>query len=133
MPSTFELLVVALGGAGGSLIRYFLALVSVRLPGGSTLAGTFVANLAGCFAIGLLYAVATNHPQWLSPTAITGLRVGLLGGLTTFSTFAAEAVLLGNGGQSGLMVLYLAASVGFGVLAVSAGIWAGSSNQGAPS
>jgi len=129
MSSLFELLAVAVGGAAGSMIRYFLALGSLKLPGGTTLAGTFIANLVGCLAIGLLTAIIVNHPNWLSPTAALGLRVGLLGGLTTFSTFAAEAVMLGSTGRTGLMAVYIAASVGFGLLAVSAGIWIASANE----
>ncbi len=122
MPSFAEWMFVAGGGAIGSTLRYLLAIGSVRWTGGSTLAGTFVANLLGCFAIGLLAAFVTMHPEWLSHRSIVGIRVGLLGGLTTFSTFAAESVLLTTEGRLLWMALYVAASVGFGLVAVWAGM-----------
>jgi fluoride exporter len=118
-----DLLVVAGGGAVGSVIRYLLALGSLKLPGGTTLAGTLVANLIGCFAIGLLSALILANPDSISPRVALGLRVGLLGGLTTFSTFAAESVWLAHHGQITGMTLYIAGTVLLGLLAVSAGTW----------
>lgn len=122
MPPLPDLTVVAAGGAAGSVLRYLLALGASRLPGGTSLAGTFVANLIGCFAIGLLAATVAHHPDWLSPRAVLGLRVGLLGGLTTFSTFAAESIMLADQGRVPLMALYIAASVALGLIAVCAGM-----------
>lgn len=118
-----DLLVVAGGGAVGSVIRYLLALGSLKLPGGTTLAGTLIANLIGCFAIGLLSAIILANPDAVSPRVALGLRVGLLGGLTTFSTFAAESVWLAHHGQITGMTLYITGTVLLGLLAVSAGTW----------
>jgi len=132
MPSLAEFTAVAVGGAAGSIIRYSLALASMRLPGATTLAGTFAANLAGCLAIGLLSGVLLQHPNWLSPTASVGLRIGLLGGLTTLSTFAAESVFLAGEGRFALMATYVTATVLLGLVAVSAGIWIASPAQGIP-
>ena len=123
MPPSSELLFVAGGGALGSLIRYGLSLLSLRFFGGTTLVGTFVANVVGCFAIGLLTAILVAHPDWLAPRTIIGLRVGLLGGLTTFSTFAAESVLLAGQARFGGMTLYVTSTVVLGILAVYAGTW----------
>jgi fluoride exporter len=123
MPPLSELLLVAAGGAVGSVVRYALAIASLRFPGGTTLAGTFTANLIGCFAIGLLTAIVTNHPDWLSPRTVIGIRVGMLGGLTTFSTFAAESVLLADQARYGWMMLYVVATVLLGLIAVYAGAW----------
>ena len=122
MPSLIEFCLIAGGGAVGSIIRYLLTIGSIRLSGGMSLAGTFVANLIGCFAIGLLVAAVASYPDWISPRVAIGLRVGLLGGLTTFSTFAVESVLLVDEGRLGLMLLYVAASVVLGLLAVWAGM-----------
>jgi len=129
MPPISDFLIVAGGGAVGSVLRYLLAVGSARLPGGTSLAGTFVANLLGCFAVGVLIAIVNQHPEWLSSRAVIGIRVGLLGGLTTFSTFAAESVMLGSQGRIGWMVLYVTASVVLGLLAVALGTAAMTTNQ----
>ena len=122
MPHVLELSVVAAGGAVGSVLRYLLAIASTRFTGGSSLAGTLTANLVGCFAIGILAAMMAQHPDWLSPRTVAGLRVGVLGGLTTFSTFAAESILLADQGKLAWMLLYVIASVGLGLLAVWVGM-----------
>ena len=122
MPPISDFLFVAGGGAVGSVLRYLLAIGSSRLPGGTSLAGTFVANLIGCFAVGVVIAIVAQHPDLLSVRTINGIRVGLLGGFTTFSTFAAESVMLGSQGRIGWMFLYVMASVGLGLVAVSLGM-----------
>ena len=116
-----DILFVAGGGAVGSVLRHLLAIASLRW-GGTTIPGTLAANLIGCFAIGMLVSVVLIHNQWMSPQVATGIRVGLLGGLTTFSTFALEAIMLSGGGKYSWTLLYLAFSVGSGLIAVWAGM-----------
>ena len=132
MPPISDLLFVAGGGAIGSVLRYLLAIGSSRLPGGTSWGGTFVANLVGCFAVGLVIAIVTQHPEWLSARTVDGIRVGLLGGFTTFSTFAAESVMLGSQGRFGWMFLYVTASVGLGLLAVWLGMATLTPNRESP-
>jgi CrcB protein len=80
LPASHEAALVAVGGALGSLARWGLA---VALP--SPL-GTLVANLAGCFMIGVLAAwVFVRHPR-----VRLFVGVGLLGGFTTLSTSLAD-------------------------------------------
>ena len=78
--------VVALGGIIGSLARYGLAEAIPHAPGAFPWA-TFVTNVLGCFAIGVLLTRLTprSHPL-LRPF----LGTGVLGGFTTFSTFAVD-------------------------------------------
>lgn len=78
------LLVVALGGAAGALARYA---VGVLLPHGSSSlpVATLVVNVVGCFLLGVLVA-GWPDARWLRPF----LGTGVLGGFTTFSTFALE-------------------------------------------
>jgi fluoride exporter len=78
--------VVALGGVIGSLARYGLAEAFPHSVGEFPWA-TFVTNVVGCFAIGVLLARITprSHPL-LRPF----LGTGILGGFTTFSTFAVD-------------------------------------------
>lgn len=72
---------VAVGGALGALLRWWASRFNDDWP-----RGTFAANMFGCAALGLL--VGSGAEGQLGTT----LGVGLLGGLTTFSTFAAEVV-----------------------------------------
>ena len=85
---------------------------------------TFLVNVTGCLFIGVLLAVLlARFPRspWLRPF----LAVGVLGGYTTYSTFAVEAVRLAEGGRPGLAAGYVLASVIGGVAAVVAGLLAG--------
>ncbi|WP_405057601.1 CrcB family protein [Kribbella sp. NBC_01505] len=77
---------VALGGIIGSLARYGLA-TAIPHPEGGFPWATFITNVVGCLAIGVLFARLTpqSHPL-LRPF----LGTGILGGFTTFSTYAVD-------------------------------------------
>lgn len=115
------LMAVALGGALGSCLRFLTsAWVTAHWPRHYYLA-TFSVNLLGCFAIGALSALfllRTDLPLALR----TGLTVGVLGGLTTFSSFSLEVLRLVESGQSGTAMAYLFGSVAGGLLAAWAGM-----------
>jgi CrcB protein len=112
----------ALGGALGALGRWGLAEALPHSPGAwpwSTLA----VNLLGCLLIGILLAVLlARFPDspWLRPF----LAVGVLGGFTTYSTFAVDVVRLAEAGHGGLAAGYVLVSVLGGVAAVLAGLLA---------
>lgn len=114
------LAVVGLGGALGSLARYG---VSVWLPpgGGRFPWSTLLVNVAGCAAIGALMAViaetAVAH-RLLRPF----VGVGVLGGLTTFSTYAVDVAQLVVAGRPRLALAYLAATVAAALAAVALGL-----------
>jgi CrcB protein len=119
-------LLVAAGGAVGCVLRYLLTgavqFAVVRLGGTSTYvaAGTLVVNLLGCLAIGAVTAVlaprlAAEHPWRLALTA------GLLGGFTTFSSFAYETVALWERRERMLAVAYVLLSNVLGLTAAWAG------------
>lgn len=97
-------LAVGLGAAIGAWCRWLLGLrlngLSANLP-----IGTLAANLIGGYVIGVLVALFQSHPH-LSDTWRLFLITGLLGGLTTFSTFSAEAMMLMQRGQYGWMLLH---------------------------
>jgi fluoride exporter len=115
-------LVAALGGALGALARWGVSLALPGTPGGLPWA-TLAVNLAGCLLIGVLLAVLpARFPQsiWLRPF----LAVGVLGGFTTFSTFAVDVVRLGEAGASPVALAYVAASVLGGVACVLLGLTA---------
>ena len=110
---------VALGGALGSVARYWVALAAA--PWSQSVPwGTVGINIVGSFVIG---AVAG-----LAPTDATRLFVmtGICGGFTTFSAFSLQTFELLRAGAWGRALLNVAASVLFCTLAVAAGFGAAS-------
>lgn len=109
-------LLVALGGAVGSVTRFGVGLAAARLFGLAFPWGTLVVNIIGGLAMGLMAARIAPDNENLRLLVGTGL----LGGFTTFSAFSLETVRLMEH-QPGLAALYALASV---VLSVGA-CWAG--------
>jgi CrcB protein len=110
---------VGAGGAVGSLLRYGIALWfgTSRFPW-----GTLIVNLAGSFALGVLMTYALG--RW--PTTITaGLAVGLVGGFTTFSTFAWETLTMTQAGGISRAALYIVVSLAGGLVAALLGFATG--------
>lgn len=94
---------VFLGGGCGAVLRWLLSLL-FNNPEAGFQTGTFLANLIGAFIIGLAAAFFVARPN-LSPEWRLLLITGILGGLTTFSTFSLEMVehmLKGLWGQAAL-------------------------------
>ena len=92
-----RVLLVCLGGALGSGLRYLVALAALRWLGPDFPYGTLAVNLVGAFAIGLVQEVAAETlviPEELR----LFLTVGVLGGLTTYSSFTFETVRLAETG-----------------------------------
>ena len=115
---------VALGLAGviGVFARHIVQTVVPKFGGFPW--GTFVVNLSGAFAIGLvagLFAHKLNVPMWVQQTVV----VGFLGGYTTFSTFSLETVLLMDRGSYVLAAVYSFGTLASGVAAVIFGGWVG--------
>lgn len=84
-------LLVFVGGGIGSVCRYAMATALQRSIPGPFPVGTFTVNLLGCFAIGLVGALGLERAA-ISPEARTFIMVGILGGFTTFSSFAWETL-----------------------------------------
>jgi CrcB protein len=111
---------VFVGGGIGSVFRYLLATgLQKNLPGPFP-SGTFAVNLAGCFAMGLVGALGLERAA-ISPEARVFLMVGILGGFTTFSSFAWETLGLLTVRDVLRATLYVAGSVFLGLL----GAWLG--------
>ena len=110
-----NLLLVALGGAGGSVLRYLLSNINTSFPW-----GTFAVNVLGSFLIGLLVGLMSKGV--LSPEMKLLLVTGFCGGFTTFSTFANESFGMMKAGDVLLTALYVGASVVIGILAVWGGM-----------
>lgn len=113
------LLLIALGGAVGAVLRAVLATVPQRfLPGGFP-HGTLLVNLLGSFAIGVLWQLSQHAA--IDKTAQAVLITGLLGAFTTFSTFSLDNLMLLQQGETSQALLNIAVSVGLGLIAVYAG------------
>ena len=113
-------LLVAFGGALGALARWAVSEAFAPSPGGWPWA-TLLVNLTGCLLIGVLLAVLLERypaAPWLRPF----LATGVLGGYTTYSTFAVDVVRLVDDGAPVVAAGYVAASVLGGVLAGVAGL-----------
>lgn len=114
------ILAVALGGALGSAARYGVDRLIERRSFSLFPWSTFTINATGCLLIGVVVAALVDRhdtPAWLR----AGVAVGVLGGYTTFSTFAQEGLSLFEEGRGGVALAYLLGSVLTGVLAVYAG------------
>jgi fluoride exporter len=116
-----QLLLIGLGGFLGTIMRYVLGGLVQSGAGSSAFPwGTLTINVLGCFGIGLL-AELSEARGFLRPEMRGFLMVGVLGGFTTFSTFANETITAVRGAAMGIAVLNVVASVGIGLAAVWAG------------
>lgn len=114
-----ECLFIGLGGFIGSAARYLVGLIAAETASGFPLK-TFCINIIGSFLIGIISESALRDPT-LSRNLVLFLQIGVCGGFTTFSTFSNEALRLIAGGRQGTALVYMAASVILGLLAVYAG------------
>ena len=106
---------VGLGGALGSVARYG---ISTSIDQSHFPWATLGINLSGAFILGLFLTLGLGH---LSVAVMTPVAVGVLGGYTTFSTFAWEGFTFGRTGRSGVALTYVAVSVVGGLLAAWSG------------
>lgn len=116
-----NILLVALGGAAGSVARYLLSKAIQDTAATAFPWGTMAVNVAGCLLIGLLYGLASGDGARLGANLKLMLTVGFCGGFTTFSTFANESLTLAKTGDALLSAAYIGSSVALGMLAVMAG------------
>ncbi|RAS65864.1 protein CrcB [Lentzea atacamensis] len=113
---------IALGGGLGALARYGISQLLPTSPGGFPW-NTFLINALGCLLIGVLMVLITE--AWSAHRLVRPLLgVGVLGGFTTFSTYAAEVGDLLRPSSAGMALVYLVATPLAAVLAVLLGVWA---------
>ena len=112
------MLLVAIGGAVGSVARYKLgALILHQTVTWKFPAGTFVVNVLGCLVAGLLVGLGERH-DFLTAEARLLLFTGFLGGFTTFSAFGVETAALIQRGEFAVAASYIILSVLCGIAAL---------------
>lgn len=116
-----RVLIVFIGGGAGASMR---ALLLAGLGSWGATTPVLLVNLLGACVLGVVYVLADEAGLLGSPARLF-LAVGVLGGFTTFSTFGWGADLLIAQGQAATAAVYLAASVGGGMIAVLAGLLIG--------
>ena len=120
-------LLVTLGAALGGLARYVIGTMvlqrfNARFPENVFPIGTVVVNVTGCFLIGILMAVFVQRGD-PNPNLRLLLVTGVLGGYTTFSSFAWESFEAIEKEQAWIGLANIALSVVLGYLAVWCGSW----------
>ena len=115
----WPLLLVAVGGALGSVLRHLVSMQAAAHLGAGFPWGTLAVNVSGSAAIGLLGGFGVGGDRRVL------LVTGLLGGFTTFSAFSLETGLLWERGGWWPAAAYVAASLLLGLLAFALCLWAG--------
>jgi CrcB protein len=113
-----QFVLVFVGSGLGGLARFLLGgavlhhTADWRFP-----LGTFVVNVVGCLAAGLLAGLVERW-GWFSADARVFLLTGLLGGFTTFSAFSLETMFLLRRGHVSVALAYVGLSIGCGLAAL---------------
>jgi len=110
-------LLVGLGGAVGSMLRYGVTLLAGQKP---FPVGTLLVNIIGSFVIGLLLALSLKGGHFSNNTKLF-MATGVCGGFTTFSAFSGENIQLLQQGKYWLSLVYIVASITAGIIAAFAG------------
>ena len=118
-----EILWVGFGGFIGAILRFTISAKVQSLQTSIFPLGTLVVNTLGCFAIGFLMALLDRG--WLPSEARLFLGAGLLGALTTFSTFSWESLDLIRAGSPTLALVNILSSLVLGLAGAAAGLFFG--------
>jgi fluoride exporter len=119
---TMGYVLVFIGGGLGAMLRHGVNLAAMRLVGSSFPWSTFVINVTGSLAMGLIagwFALKSDASQGLR----LFLTTGILGGYTTFSAFSLDAVLLYERGELAAAAFYVIGSVVLSIGGLFAGLW----------
>jgi len=113
-------LFIAVGGALGSMLRYFMGATAAERFGPRFPIGTLIVNICACFLIGLSIEYLNRHAG-LNPAWRYLIPIGFIGGFSTFSTFEWEVWTSVTSGAFWVALLYVALSIVAGFIAVALG------------
>ncbi|MGA7683638.1 MAG: fluoride efflux transporter CrcB [Terriglobales bacterium] len=119
-------IIVGIGGALGSVLRFWVGSYIGGRMGARFPYGTFVINVTGSFLIGMILTILAEKTQWSANWRYL-IPIGFIGGYTTFSAFEYETFRLFQDGQMLSAVLNVTLSVVVGFVGVWAGTAAGRS------
>lgn len=120
-----QLMVIALGGAFGSVLRYLVSSGVYQWLGREFPYGTLTVNVIGSFLMGLMTEALILQRVALATEYRLAILVGLFGGFTTFSSFSLETLALLEQGQPGKAALNIFGSIVGCLIAVWAGVQLG--------
>ena len=120
MEKLFLVLIVGLGGFIGASLRYIISLNAVNLFGGNFPYGTFIVNVVGAFLIGFIMELSLDLTI-ISTNAKLFLTTGIMGGLTTFSTFSFETLGMISSGNIIMALVNISLNLFLGIIAVALG------------
>ena len=126
-----DFVLVAIGGSLGALARYGAGLAAAKLLGKGFPWGTLLVNVAGCFVMGIVMEALLDLESHLVITPAirlresllrSGLAIGFLGALTTFSTFGADTIREIQGGAPLVAITNVVANLVLPLVAVWCGV-----------
>ncbi|MGN8019385.1 fluoride efflux transporter CrcB [Phyllobacterium sp. 22229] len=116
------ILLVASGGAIGSVARYLVGVLMTRIFGVAFPWGTLTVNVAGGLLMGLFIELLARRFNGSTELRLF-VAVGIMGGFTTFSSFSLDVALLWNRGEAFFTLIYVLASVILSIGALFFGLW----------
>lgn len=124
MINFYNILLVALGGALGSVARYLsIEITNAHNHGSNFPLGTILVNIIGSFIMGILHYLFTQYFDSISLQTRLFLMVGILGGFTTFSAFSIDTFRLVMAGQNMVAISYILSSVLLSIAAIFLGFY----------
>lgn len=114
-------LLVFVGGGLGASLRHAVNIICARGLGTAFPWGTFIINISGSLAMGLIAGYLAFKGEASQPWRLF-VMTGVLGGYTTFSAFSLDAALLYERGELGLAALYVLGSVALSIAGLFAGL-----------
>ena len=116
-----QVIAIAIGGAAGSVLRYWMSTAVYHSLGRAFPYGTLAVNVLGCLLMGVLFVVFTGRGTG-DGVLRAGILIGVLGGFTTFSAVSMETFILIEEGALLKALLNMAASLTLCIVATWVGV-----------